>query len=315
MSFLVIPSALIHATGFGRLSLSELRLFWRLVGELGKDADAPDGEATLRFLVSELMEPGDGKAGRERLEARLESLMEIVLKANLDGRDGAEFWRVKLRFIGAASLRDDEVEISIPGPMAKAIRLRETFTKIRESVLVSMRGSKYSAILYTLIRDKMNQRVKRWEIGIAEFRTVMQVPEKTYTVFSNFRARVIEPAIKELNEFSEFNVSWEKARTFKNEVRELAFEWRLKDLPDAREVARKHLGKIQLGADAPPPVILERAAHWLDCATLDERRHWAARAVQIGAPEMIAMTARENIPKWANWVARELLAKGKISAT
>lgn len=316
MSFLVVPSALIHATGFGRLSLSELRLFWRLVGELAKNADAPDGEATLRFLVSELVEPGDGKAGRDRLEARLESLMQILLKANLDGRDGAEYWRVKLRFIGAASLRDDEVEISIPGPMAKAIRLRETFTKIRESVLSSMRGSKYSAILYILIRDKMNQRVKRWQIDIDEFRTVMQIQENAYSNFKNFRIRVIEQAIKEINELSEFTVSWEKARTFKNEVREIAFEWKLKDLPDARKTAKEQRQRslAQGGADAPPLVILERAAHWLDCATIDERRHWAARAVQIGAPEIIAMTARENIPKWANWVARELLAEGKISA-
>lgn len=314
MSFLVIPSALIHATGFGRLSLSELRLFWRLVDELGKDNEA-DGEATLSFLVSELVEPGDGKAGRDRLETRLESLMQILLKANLDGRDGAEYWRVKLRFISAASIRDDQVEISIPGPMAKAIRSRATFTKIRESVLSAMRGSKYSAILYILIRDKMNQRVNRWQVGVDEFRTVMQVQENSYSVFSNFRARVIEPAIKELNELSEFNVSWEKARTFKNEVRELAFEWRLKDLPDARKTVKEQQrrGKVQESADAPPLVALDRAARWLDGASPAERRHWAARAVQLGAPETPAMMARENVAKWANWVAGEMVEKGVIS--
>lgn len=321
MSYLVVPSALIHATGFGRLTLSELRLFWRLVGELGKDNSEADGEATLSFLVSELVEPGDGKAGRERLEVRLESLMEILLKANLDGRDGAEYWRAKLRFISAASIRDDQVEISIPGSMTKAIRSRATFTKIRESVLFSMRGSKYSAILYTLIMDKNNQRVKRWQVDIAGFRTVMQVPEKAYANFKNFRVNVIEAAIKELNEVSEFNITWEKARTFKNEVRELAFEWHLKDLPDARKTVKEQQrhsaarGKVQESADAPPLIVLDRAARWLDSASPDERRHWAARAVQLGAPETPAMMARENIHKWVNWVARELLADGNISAT
>ena len=317
MSFLIVPSALIQASGLAELSLSELRLWWRIIGHLSAE-NLPDDEPRLiaRFPVTELAEPGD--KSRTLLAGRLEAVSNVVLRANLDGRDGHELWRMTLRLVSEFELRDEWIEIEIGPRMYRAIRDRSTFTRIRESVLFAMRGSKYSALLYVLLRDKMNQRERRWEVEYPEFRTVMQVPASAYDRFGDVRTKVIEPAVQELNELSEFTITWSKARTFKNQVRALAFQWKLKDPSEARTTARQHRrhstarGKVQQSADAPPMILLDRATHFLSDAPYEDRKRWWSRAKQLGAPDQAAPTATENVSRWVSWVAREMAFEGLI---
>ena len=319
MSFLVLPSALIQASGFATLTLNELRLFWRIVGMLSTD-EAPDEDATdrvtLRILVSDLMEAGD--KSRALLVDRLDALSDVKFKVNLDGRDGHELWRMSLRLVSEYELRNEWVEIDIGKRMYQAIRERTTFTRIREAALFSMRGSKYSSILYTLIRDKMNQRESRWEIEVPYFRQIMQLKEGSYKLFDAMRVRVIDPAVKEINDVSEFNLSWSKARTWKNQVRALAFEWSLKEKAAAKATAKElgrskvARGKKQSSADAPP-LIVDRAMNYLKAADFYERKRWADTAKNLGCPDYPAMEAPDNIWQWSSWVARMLVDEGLIA--
>ncbi len=319
MSFLILPSALIHASGLAALTFSELRLFWRIVGMLSKE-DAPDEDATdrvtLRIQAAELMEPSDGD--RSRLIDRLDNLSDVKFKVNLDGRDGHELWRMSLRLVTEYDVRNEWVEIDIGRRMYQAIRERATFARIREAALFSMRGSKYSGILYTLIRDKMNQREKRWEVEISYFRQVMQIKEGSYDRFNDFKVNVIDPAIKEINDNSEFNLSWSKARTWKNEVRALAFEWSLKEKAAAKATAKElgrskvARGKKQGSADAPP-LITDRATGYLKTADFFERKRWADQARMLGCPDIPAMEASDNVVKWSSWVASALVDAGLIA--
>ncbi len=306
-TFIALPSALIQASGFQGLTLGELRLFWRIIGLVTRScdlADALDDRLTLRVETDELMEAGD--KSRSALLARLETLSGITFKANLDGRDGHELWRMSLRLVSEYELRDEFVEIDIGRRMFRAIQERTTFARVTEAVLFSMRGSKYSAILYTLIRDKMNQRENRWEMKVDYFRQVMQVSETAYDRFSNLRSRVIEPAIAEVNELSEFTVTWSKARTWKNTVREIALEWELKKAPKPAGLNRS---KPAGGKVAP---LTDRALNYLKSADFAERTAWAQRARDLGCPPIPAMEAFEHVGSWASWVARPMAEAGLI---
>ena len=312
MSFLILPSALIQASGFAGLSLGDIRLFWRIIGRVSNEDASTNmsDKVTLRILAAELMEPEDK---RDRLAERLDTISDIKLLMNLDGRDGHEVWRMSLRLVTEYELKDEWVEIEIGRHMLQAIRERNTFARIRDEVLFSMRGSKYSAILYTLIRDKMNQREKRWKMDIEYFREVMQVKEGTYDRFSSLKAKVIDPAIKEVNERTEFSLSWEKARTYKNEVKELAFTWTEKEGTGTTSKPKSTRAKKPKAPDAPS-AITEKATNYLVAAEFFERQRWAQKAVELGCPETPAMPAPDHVSQWASWVARPMADAGLISA-
>ena len=124
---------------------------------------------------------------------------------------------------------------------------------------------------------------------------------------------IIDPAIKEINERTEFNLSWEKARTYKNEVKELAFAWTEKEGSTTTSKPKSTKAKKASTTDAPA-IITAKATNYLKSAEFFERQKWAQKAVEAGCPEMAAMPAPDNVAKWASWVARPMADAGLISA-
>ena len=83
----------------------------------------------------------------------------------------------------------------------------------------------------------------------------------------------------------------------------------------SRIAASKGAPKLRLVADEPEPVadqIVDRATSYLISQDVQTRTKWAKRAVQLGAPNGKAMTARERIPDWSRWIALELVHEGAI---
>jgi hypothetical protein len=320
--FLIIPSALIHVSGMATLSLSELRLLWRIIGAVSAHKMPEEDEhgwISLRLPVDDLLEPGETQL--RRLVERLDAISEVRFRVNLDGRDKGELWRMKLFLLPEWEMDGEWVELSIGPKMARAIKDRETFASVRESALFSMRGSRYAALFYVLIRDKANQRMKRWEVELPYFREVMQLQEGTYRGFDDLKKRVIEPAVSEVSENSEFIVRWTKGRTHKNAVRSLVFTWEEKDGTGLRRTAKeagrhsRARGKTQDGADAPPLISLtEKAVKWLKSADHRERTEWSERAIELGMPREKAGIAPIDkvLRSWAGLVAPEMREKGLI---
>ena len=83
----------------------------------------------------------------------------------------------------------------------------------------------------------------------------------------------------------------------------------------ARIAAAKGAPKLRLVENEPEPVadhVAARATSYLISQNIEARTKWAKRAVQLGAPNAKAMTARERIPEWSRWIALELVHEGLI---
>ena len=83
----------------------------------------------------------------------------------------------------------------------------------------------------------------------------------------------------------------------------------------SRIAASKGAPKLRLVENEPEPVadqIVARATSYLASQDINTRTKWAKRAVQLGAPNGKAMTARERIPDWSRWIALELVHGGLI---
>ena len=100
---------------------------------------------------------------------------------------------------------------------------------------------------------------------------------------THLKDKVITPAINEINERTEFNLSWEKARTYKNEVKELAFTWTEKEGSTTTSKPKSTRAKKASTTDAPS-AITAKATNYLKSAEFFERQKWAQKAVEARLP-------------------------------
>jgi plasmid replication initiation protein len=85
------------------------------------------------------------------------------------------------------------------------INLQERFTQYELYQILALKGS-YSIALYELFKSHAFKR--RIVLGLEEIKQYLGVSGK-YEEYKNFRRQLIEPALKEINEYTDINVSWQ----------------------------------------------------------------------------------------------------------
>lgn len=119
--------------------------------------------------------------------------------------------------------RRGQLELYFAPSMQKYLsELTSRFTSY-ELHQVAKLNSTYSIRLYEMLM--------RWHdtgykvVSVAEMRERLQVADGTYTVFADFRKRVIEPAVKEINRESSLDVEWRSIKDGRKIVQlEFAFK-------------------------------------------------------------------------------------------
>ena len=112
--------------------------------------------------------------------------------------------------------------------------LRPIFFDIAESGYVRYRlrytarmKSQYSILLYSILRDWLNMDGKVHEIGLKKLREQLGATEASYDVYKNFRKRVLDVAVDEINNVSDIAVSYEPVLVSRKAV-SIKFKPRLK---------------------------------------------------------------------------------------
>lgn len=148
---------------------------------------------------------GDGKASHKEFKDAVNRLYErsIVLR---DGDESDSF-----RWIQEKVFKGSTVAfIRFSKPILPFLsNLKAEFTKYLESDIVGM-SSPYSIRFYELIMQYRS--VGHREISLEDLRWMFQLQNK-YPVWADLKKRVIEQAIKEINEHSPYNLTIEPKRT------------------------------------------------------------------------------------------------------
>lgn len=110
--------------------------------------------------------------------------------------------------------------ILLEDQIKEAIRKPDRFATL-DMVLMKRLKSKYSIGLYEYLKDYERKKGWKWmiEIEIDKIKIIMGVDSKKYTIFTMFKKRVLEPALKQIREEMDLNIEyklnkvWRKYKT------------------------------------------------------------------------------------------------------
>lgn len=85
-----------------------------------------------------------------------------------------------------------------PPLLIPIIKQPQRFARLRVHFMIRLSG-KYAVTLYELLEGFANRRDGLFECSIAELRQWLKVPENTYPTWKNFKLRVLDPSIEQIN--------------------------------------------------------------------------------------------------------------------
>jgi hypothetical protein len=193
-----------------------------------KLSDGHDETVELRIPTSKLRGT-EGRSDNAWLKVCLERMTGLKVGGTYRGQDwGAVMlaeWRLEE---GGAMAR-----LFIPPGGIQAFRSGETFGKIEEHAAYRLQG--YARTLYGTLADKKRLNQNEWTFDLDELRWLMNVGDKkAYKRFNNFRQRVLNPALEEINDFGTVNVTMIPLKVGRS-VSRVKFKWDWKSISEARE--------------------------------------------------------------------------------
>lgn len=118
---------------------------------------------------------------------------------------------VKSRWVSRIKYIDDSATLEItfaPDVVPLITRLEQQFTSYQIKQVAQLTG-KYAIRLYELL-IAWREVGKVPQINLAEFRNKIGVEDDEYMRMSDFKIRVLEPSIKQINEHTDINVTYEQ---------------------------------------------------------------------------------------------------------
>ena len=204
-----------------------------------------------RVSVAELAKSlGFNSHNEDYLKETLEALVDCIVKWNVLDKDKKERWGV------AALLASAEIENGIC-TYSFAAHLRYKLYNPRIYTKLNLRlqnrfTSRYALILWEICFDYFDTARNHGEtpfIPLNTFKELMGIALDDYPTFKTLNQRVIKPAIKEINELTNFFVEVEQKRIGRK-IGELKFRIsRLKEFPSVEPVQETFLFDIE---DLPP---------------------------------------------------------------
>ena len=99
--------------------------------------------------------------------------------------------------------------------LAKQAELGEYYTGYSLQYILPM-SSQYSPRLYELLKSYLKNN-REWFFSIAELKHVLDA--ETYDRWPDFRRRALEPAVAEINQYTDINIAWDVQKEGKKVTR------------------------------------------------------------------------------------------------
>lgn len=202
-------------TALQKLSLSEIRLMQLAIIDARETGTGIDTVTPLPIHASRYAE-AFGVTRQTAYEVLVEAETSLFKRyfTFLDERDGKP---VKSHWVSQAKYLDDEaiIEIMLTPAVVKeitridAIQAKTLFTRFALEQVAPMK-SVYSVRLYELLNQW--RQAKKVSFDLEVFRGQLGVEETEYKAMSDFKRRVLDLAVNEINEKSDLKVSYEQVK-------------------------------------------------------------------------------------------------------
>ena len=315
---IIKPSELVSAKPIqGRtLSLPALKAYNMML----KAAQA-NGYANVRYSVTKKALRRSHK-GNERIAGLLDELHSVGFQVPgvLDGKKG--LWRMTLLSPTFEEEGDDDtgsVHFQFPAELLEIIQESGSWSLMIEQVMVKFE-SVYGLRLYEIgCRHISRDKPFIWWTP-EELREEMGVPKDAYQDWANLRRRVLDTAMAEVNQLAHFDVELhdKTIQRMGRKVVKFMISFNQKPLVDA-ERAESERAKHSAGRKARREGTVEKvvpthhdAIRRLMLEDVPTRQKWYDRAHELGAPEIKAPAARDNIKRWIAWVDVEVAKATKL---
>jgi len=224
------PSELIEITGAHQLEASD-RAIQNMLFQHAHDSGRmthPDAEWEVTF--AEIRRPLSKHESNDRVRASLDKLMSIqVVVHYLSSRGEPRTMKTHLLEFTDTDDRDGDnatVLFGIPKKLRAALARSNRWGRVRCEVTYAM-TSKYAIALYELVCLRINLHSCIETFPIERFRELLGVPPNAYADGQDFRRKVIEPAMLEVNRLSDMHVDIELVRRHaRAAIHEVAVAWR-----------------------------------------------------------------------------------------
>lgn len=245
------------------LSLGEKRLLMLAVSKLDSKTKPTPENMILRITVAEFVESFGVAAntGYEEVKAASEKLMDRRIRFFHEDDEG-KCYETRMQWVGRATYAASEgfVVLALWHELSPMLfELKSHFTSYKLSRASALR-SLYSWRLFELLMQYKSTGLLA--IKTDEFSKTLETPNSYRQDFSLLRTRVIEPAVKEIQEKDGLVVSWEPIKagrkvkalqfTFKREQKEAKTPKRAPKAPSTPtpiEPVKRSMTKAQLIAE------------------------------------------------------------------
>ena len=228
-------NALINASY--NLEVTEQRLMLLAIINARETGNGITADSKLQIHASDYMKHFDvnKKTAYEALKNAVDNLFNRQFSFR-EVRNGTDFI-VKSRWVSRIAYATNEATLEItfaPDVVPLILRLEEHFTSYQLKQVTQL-TSKYAIRLYEIL-IAWREVGKTPQIELSEFRHKIGVEDTEYKDMHNFKKRVLEPSIQQINEHTDITVTYEqhkKGRTISG------FSFRLKQKPQPKKVESK----------------------------------------------------------------------------
>jgi hypothetical protein len=221
---------LIEITGAHALEASDRAIFNQLL-QIAHDSDRltePDAEweitlASLRWASSKHESNDRVRESLRRL--RRTEVKVTYISTRTDKKRVMETHLLEFTDTDAEEVSDATVQFGIPKRLRQVLARSNRWGRIRCEVSYAM-TSKYAIALYELICLRANRDHCVDVLSYEQFRDLLGVPPGTYARGLDFRRKVVEPALLEVNGLSDMGVDVELRRVHaRAPINQVAISW------------------------------------------------------------------------------------------
>jgi len=160
--------------------------------------------------------------GNEQIKEQLKDLKEINFVFNYLNKDKTEVWKT-FDLLSEVAIYPNTgiVEFAFPPTMMEKVINPQMYAPIDIFLVAGLKCS-YSIVIYEFLRDYLTAPVVP-KLSIEDLRNLLGIKNHEYKFFPNFKRKVLDTCIKEINEKSDIICHYELIKEYRNRYSHIQF--------------------------------------------------------------------------------------------